>query len=246
MKIELDEGFSFGIGAFETIAVEKGKMLFWEAHLKRLEGALKFLRLGSLEEHKITIEKLNDYIRKNKINHGACKLSVSKENCILEKRKNPYTKKMQERGFKMDFSEVRRNETSPFTAYKTLNYSDNIFEKQRAKEAGMDERIFLNTKSQISEGTVSNIFFVKDGKIITPSDSSGLLPGIIRKYLCHTENVTKTQIYKDEIVGYEECFVTNSLMGIMPVRQLDTKVFKKRIVTDEIIKKYELFKEEML
>ncbi len=246
MKIELDEGFSFGIGAFETIAVEKGKLLFIEAHLKRLEAALQFLQLGSLEKRKITIEKLNDYVRKNQMDHGACKLSVSKENCLLEKRKNPYTKKMYEIGFKMDFSEVLRNETSPFTSYKTLNYIENIFEKQRAKKAGMDERIFLNTKGQISEGTVSNIFFIKGGKIITPSDSSGLLPGVIREYLCCTENVTKTTIHKDEIAGCEECFITNSLMGIMPVHQLGTKVFEKRTVTDDLIKKYERFKEKMI
>lgn len=46
------------------------------------------------------------------------------------------------------------------------------------------------------------------------------LDGIIREYLCNTESVTETIIYKNEIEQYEECFITNSLMGIMPVRQL--------------------------
>lgn len=44
----------------------------------------------------------------------------------------------------------------------------------------MDERIFLNTKGQICEGTVSNIFFVRDGRIYTPAIDSGLLPGTVR------------------------------------------------------------------
>lgn len=244
MKIELDEGFSFGLGAFETIAVEEGKLLFLEPHLSRLEAALQFLELGTLKSHNITTTKLENYIRQNNIRDGACKLSVSKENVILEYRKNPYTENMRSAGLQMDFSEVCRNETSPLTAYKTLNYADCILEKRRAVNAGMDERIFLNTKGQICEGTVSNIFFVQELKIITPGRGCGLLPGIIREYLCRTESVTEAVIYKDEIKKYEECFVTNSLMGIMPVRQLGTKRFEKRTVTDTLIKKYEVLKKQ--
>ena len=108
----------------------------------------------------------------------------------------------------------------------------------------MDERIFLNTKNQISEGTVSNIFFVKNGKIFTPALFCGLLPGIIREYLCNTESVTETIIYKNEIEQYEECFITNSLMGIMPVRQLAQKRFEKRTMTDKLIEKYDTFKSQ--
>lgn len=244
MKIEFDEGFSFGIGAFETISVEEGKLLFLEQHLNRLDKALNFLHLGNLNEYKITVEKLTDYVRENHIICGACKLTVSKKNILLEHRKNPYTEKMRKIGFQMDFSEVRRNETSPLTAYKTLNYADCMLERCSAVQIGMDERIFLNTKDQISEGTVSNIFFVKNGKIFTPALFCGLLPGIIREYLCNTESVTETIIYKNEIEQYEECFITNSLMGIMPVRQLAQKQFEKRTMTDKLIEKYDTFKSQ--
>ena len=49
MKIEFDEGFSFGIGAFETISVEDGKLLFLEQHLNRLDKALNFFTFGKFE-----------------------------------------------------------------------------------------------------------------------------------------------------------------------------------------------------
>mgnify|MGYP000553325310 FL=1 len=66
----------------------------------------------------------------------------------------------------MDFSSVRRNETSPLTAYKTLNYGDCILEKRGAGKAGVDERIFLNTRGELAEGTLSNVFFLKEGKLV--------------------------------------------------------------------------------
>lgn len=70
-----------------------------------------------------------------------------------------------------------RNETSPLVYHKTLNYGDCILEKRAAAAAGINEKVFVNTKGQISEGTVSNIFFVRKNMIYTPQLSCGLLPG---------------------------------------------------------------------
>ena len=180
-----------------------------------------------------------DYVKQQKLTDGACKLTVSKENVVFQQRQNPYTDDIRKTGFVMDFSSVRRNETSPLTAYKTLNYGDCILENRQAHGLGMNERIFLNTKGQISEGTVSNIFFVRSGKLYTPDLSCGLLPGILREYLCETENVEEAVIYPAELGQYEECFVTNSLMGIMPVNQLGEWKSESREVTNQLLKKYE-------
>ena len=239
MEITLDEGYSFGLGAFETIAVKDGRLLFLDRHLRRLDRALHFLQIGTLDERGITEKQVMDYVKQQKLTDGACKLIVSKENVVFQKRQNPYTDGIRKTGFMMDFSSVRRNETSPLTAYKTLNYGDCILENRRAHGEGMNERIFLNTKGQISEGTVSNIFFVRNGKLYTPDLSCGLLPGILREYLCETENVEETVIYPTELGRYEECFVTNSLMGIMPVKQLGEWKAESREVTNQLLKKYE-------
>lgn len=50
MEITLDEGYSFGLGAFETIAVKDGKLIFLDRHLRRLDRALHFLKIGTLDE----------------------------------------------------------------------------------------------------------------------------------------------------------------------------------------------------
>ena len=239
MEITLDEGYSFGLGAFETIAVKDGKLIFLDRHLRRLDRALHFLKIGTLDERGITEKQVIDCVKQQKLKDGACKLTVSKKNVVFQQRQNPYTDDIRRTGFVMDFSSVRRNETSPLTAYKTLNYGDCILENRQAHGLGMNERIFLNTKGQISEGTVSNIFFVRSGKLYTPDLSCGLLPGILREYLCETENVEEAVIYPAELGQYEECFVTNSLMGIMPVNQLGEWKSESRKVTNQLLKKYE-------
>ena len=241
MKIELDQGYQFGLGAFETIALEHGHPVFLERHLNRLEKAAEFLKLGSPESHGITCEKVLDYlvnIAEEEKQHGALKIMLSEKNVVFQVRGNHYREEQYRQGFVMDFSEIRRNETSPLVGYKTMNYGDCILEKRAAAKAGMDERIFLNTCEEISEGTISNIFFVRGGKLETPAMGCGLLPGIIREYLCETEEAEETVIYQEMLNHYEECFVTNSLMGIMPVKQLGDRTFTQFGRTLDLREKY--------
>ena len=262
MKITLDEGFQFGLGAFETIAVEAGKPIFLDKHLKRLERAAEFLYLGTLSERGITEKQILRYLEEqaqlpesranfanmtqlpesrenfSDITHCALKIMLSKENVVFSMRANPYTPEQYEKGFVLDISPVKRNETSSLVYYKTMNYGDCILEKRNAVAAGVDERLFLNTKDQICEGTVSNIFFVKQGKLYTPEIRCGLLPGILREYICETQHVEETIIYPEDLKEYEECFVTNSLMGIMPVRQIEETSFTEEKVTQTLLAKY--------
>ena len=166
-------------------------------------------------------------------------LLIFVERAFAEVCWNHYTPENYEKGFTMDVSKVKRNETSPLVYHKTMNYGDCILEKRNATAAGMDERLFLNTKEQVSEGTVSNVFFVRNGVICTPQVSCGLLPGILREYLCETEDVEETDIYVQDLKRYQECFVTNSLMGIMPVRQIGGIRFEEDRVTKELMRKYQ-------
>lgn len=263
MKITLDEGFQFGLGAFETIAVEAGKPIFLDKHLKRLERAAEFLRLGTLSERGITEKQILRYLEEqaqlpesrenfanmtqlpesrenfSDITHCALKIMLSKENVVFSMRANPYTPEQYEKGFVLDISPVKRNETSSLVYHKTMNYGDCILEKRNATAAGVDERLFLNTKDQICEGTVSNIFFVKQGKLYTPDTRCGLLPGILREYICETQHVEEAIIYPEDLKEYEECFVTNSLMGIMPVRQIEETSFTEEKVTQTLLAKYQ-------
>ena len=129
------------------------------------------------------MERTAEWIGENCPEHSACKILLTQENLMMRLRPNPYGPARYARGFRMDFSAVRRNETSPLTGHKTLNYGDCILEHRAAAAAGMDERIFLNTRGKLAEGTVSNLFLVSGGRIYTPALSCGLLPGVLRSYL---------------------------------------------------------------
>ena len=111
---------------------------------------------------------------------------------------------------------------------KSLNYLDNILSKNRAKKNGAEEAIFLNTKGYITEATTSNIFLINDNLLMTPSVECGILPGITRQIVLEIALKLKLKIKCKKILPKEifkanEIFLTNSLIEIVPVVEINKR-----------------------
>lgn len=235
MEIRADNGYFAGIGVFETIDVVEGHCVFLASHLERLNASAKYFQLDKA----VSQQEVAEYLEPYGAYSGALKITLSPENTIFSRRENPYQTRQDTPGFTLTFSEVRRNETSPFTYHKTLNRGENAWEKAQAQERGFDEVIFLNTGGEIAEGAVTNIFFVKEGGIFTPRVSCGLLNGILRQYVIKNYTVTETAIHYQALEKFTECFITNSLMGIMPVQSLGHKNFSQQTTALKLQADYE-------
>ena len=240
MLIELDEGYSFGLGLFETILLYKGKPVFLDEHLARINKSITNLEL---KIEKLEKDEVFQYLNKNKniLEYEVLKIVLSEKNRLFLKREYTYTEKDYQRAFSLNISEVRRNENSIFTFHKTLNYGDNILEKRESQKLGYDEPIFLNNKNQITEGAISNIFIVVGDKIYTPKLSCGLLNGIVRQYIVSNYDVIESEIDLEFLNNADEIFLTNSLFGIMPVNNLEKKVFKSQEISKNILQNYKKY-----
>ena len=232
--IALDNGYRFGLGAFETIAIEEKKPVFYHQHLRRLEDALKQLQV----EHKDycreeVMAKIRSLAADSTWRRAAVKVIVSEKNIVYSLRENPYKTEMYEQGAAIKLSKVMRNESSPLTYLKTLNYGDNHLEKTKAQREGYDEVIFLNTGGLLTEGAVSNLFCVKDNVIYTPAVACGLLNGMMRQHIMNTETVKEAAILEQQLFQFDELFLTNSLMGI-----IDGRLLKNRETGSKLRRKY--------
>jgi len=244
MLIELDEGYSFGLGLFETILLYNGKPVFLDEHLARINKSIIDLELNidKLEKDEV-FQYLNN--NKNTLEYEVLKIVLSEKNRLFLKREYIYTEKDYQRAFSLNISEVIRNESSIFTFHKTLNYGDNILEKRKSKKLGYDEPIFLNSKNQITEGATSNIFAAVEDKIYTPKLSCGLLNGIVRQYIVSNYDVIEKEIDIEFLNNADEIFLTNSLFGIMPVNNLEKKFFKSQEISKNILQNYKKYLENI-
>lgn len=235
MQITLDEGYQFGLGVFETIAVERGTPLLLDWHLERLCGSMEALGI----RQSVTTSGVLSWLSGQTAEHHALKIMASAENLLFTLRPNPYTPAQIQAGFRLAYSSIYRNETSPLVRHKTLNYGDCILEKRRAKTFHADELIFCNSRGEICEGTTTNIFFARDGKLYTPPVASGLLPGIMRRFILAHFPVTQRPLSREDAQNMDECFVTNSLMGVMPVNALAQKEYARGPVSQSCLEAYQ-------
>ncbi|MDD6373318.1 MAG: aminotransferase class IV [Bifidobacteriaceae bacterium] len=240
--VEADDGMFFGLGAFETIAVEDDAPALLPWHAERMSEALRFLGIRTREGREWDVARclamLRDacanpgggYVGGDRSTRRVVKVTVTERNVIVSHRSNPYDGMSRKRGFVCRVSSVRRNETSPFTLRKTLNYGDCIFEKRAARRDGVDEPIFLNSHGLVTEGATSSVFAVlgdpaqylggRGGVVVTPPVRDGLLPGVMRRYVMQGWRVEERSLTLDDLCAAQEMFVTNSLMVAMPVRSL--------------------------
>ena len=232
----LDEGIFFGKGVFETILFLE-KPIFLKEHIERLKNGMKELGLEELEE-----EMLLDYISLNFIKNKAVKILVTPQNIIITEREIPYVEEDYIQGSSLKLSNVRRNSTSMLCYIKSTNYIENIIEKNKAKEDGFKDVLFLNENGYLSETSCANIFIVKNNEIYTPKVSCGLLNGIIRMWVVENFSVIEKELTLDDLKNADEVFLTNSLMGIMKVKKFEDIEYNN----NKIIKNVQLAYQEII
>ena len=227
-KINLDNGFFFGMGLFETIKVVNRKPIFLKEHINRINNSLKCFNIDQV----IVEEDITDFIEGHSEESYALKLSVSEKNKIITTRKDPYNNKTFGE-VRLNFANTLRNSTSKMVYHKTFNYMENILEKRRATEKGYFEPIFLNENGYIAEGAVSNIFFIRDEKMFTPKLSTGILNGVMRSFFIEHFDVEEVLIKKEDLEKFDSGFITNSLMGYVEFDSLGEFNFIRSKITDE-------------
>ncbi|MCM8818817.1 MAG: aminotransferase class IV [Candidatus Omnitrophica bacterium] len=258
----LKRGFLYGDGIFETMISFNKKIFRFQQHWDRMVFGAKVCNLEVPNKkliEKLIVDNLKEglcYIRLNLWRKRPNTISTEKEKetnfLIIIRDFKPYPEKFYKEGMVCGLSKkIRRNNYSIISKIKSLNFLENIILKIEAEKERCDDMIVLDSSGYISEGSVSNIFFVKDNFIYTPSVECGCLEGITRRVIfeiSEKENIkVKEGRFKiDFLSDCDEVFLTNTLMGIMPVKEIKGYFKVKKIsFTENLIKKYkEIFIKE--
>jgi aminodeoxychorismate lyase len=255
---ELKRGFLYGDGIFETLISNNFKIFRFDEHWQRLKFGSEICNLKLPEKIKIKnlilenlkkIEEGRYYIRINLWRKFPENFSPKKNKqtnyLIIIRKLKPYPEKFYRKGIRCIVSEkIKRNEKSVISRIKSFNFLENIILKIEAEKEKCDDSIVLNSSEYISEASVANIFFVRDKKLYTPSLKCGCLAGITRKIVFEITRSEKIKIEEgffklNFLKKCEEIFLTNTVMGIMPVREIkgyfEAKSFE---TTKELIEKY--------
>ena len=234
-----DRGFLLGDGLFETIHAFSGRTPFLERHWDRLKLGFSILDIPfflSLEHLQSAVEKV---LKANKLENceAALRLTVTRgsgpRGLLPPKQASPSLlltafpyQRVKKEAFSSIVASTRRNEYSPLSRIKSLCYLDNVLAKQEASKRGKDEALLLNSKGKIVGASAANIFFFKEGKLFTSDIHEGALPGITRHIIIETAQkeclpIVYQSLGIKDLSLVEEAFLSNSLMGVMPLVEID-------------------------
>jgi branched-chain amino acid aminotransferase len=237
-----DHGFLYGDGIYETMRVYDGVVFLIDEHMKRLRRSASLIGLdipksddairGAIYDTLLANVLSDAYIRLT-ISRGYGEIGLDPDLCkeptfviIAEKFKN-YPRSYYEEGIRLKIASVRRNLKEALNPQiKSLNFLNNILAKIEAKKADANEAIMLNASGHLAEGTVSNIFFLKNNILHTPSIECGILDGITRALVIdlavkNAIPAKEGEFRPGELYEASEVFITNSTMEIMPVSRVD-------------------------
>ena len=117
-----------------------------------------------------------------------------------------------------------RNERGALTGVKSTSYGDNVKALAYAKARGGGEAIFGNLAGNLCEGTGSNIFVVRGGRLLTPTLASGCLAGVTRALVLEWCGGEETDLPLSALYEAEEAFLTSTTRDVQPIRLVDGRV----------------------
>ena len=239
-----DHGFLYGDGVYETLRAYQGRIFMLQEHLARLERSARLIGLSIPLDGGQWAPILAEVLHRNNLSAAYIRITVSRGEgaigldpglcqsptlVVIAQPLPSYPPSLYDQGIALIIATIRRNLPQALPPHvKSLNFLNNILAKREASEVKAFDAVMLNAEGNLAECTTSNLFFVKEGLVCTPSRACGILDGITRNVVLRfateqgipSEEGTYTP---DNLFSADECFLTNTTMEIMPVRAVDDR-----------------------
>jgi branched-chain amino acid aminotransferase len=243
-----DHGLLYGDGVFEGIRAYNGVVFKLKEHIDRLFRSAKVIMLDIPLTKGEMINAVLETLRKNNLRDAYIRLVVTRGvgDLGLDPRKcqkptviiitdtiKLHASEAKEKGIRVMLVWVRRDPVDATShEVKSLNYLNSILGKIEANIAGFDDAVCLDKNGHVSEGVGENLFIVKNGKIITPPSSTGLLVGITRGVAIKLAEklgypVIESNITPTDLFTADEAFFTGTAAEIVSIVEVN-----KRIIGD--------------
>ncbi|MEM1354586.1 MAG: aminotransferase class IV [Planctomycetota bacterium] len=250
-----DAGLQHAVGLFETMFCYQGRVFRLDQHLKRLKRSAEVLGLAATLDPAPLADAVRQTIDANQLDHARLRLTLTAGTLsMLRQEGAPAVKVTQtvavvpseptqfdpayfEQGVGVTVYKQAANPFDDTAGHKTLNYWPRLRSLRQAAAAGCSETIWLSITNHLASGAVSNLFLVKDGRLLTPiahgeekeqSLPAPVLPGVTRRAVIETAEsmgitVERRMLSVEELLEADEVFLTNSNWRVLPVVRVEQR-----------------------
>ncbi|MDE2310060.1 MAG: aminodeoxychorismate lyase [Betaproteobacteria bacterium] len=237
-----DRGLLYGDGVFRTLRASNGRALHWPLHYRKLQHDCAALGIVCPDVALLSAE-LNDLL----VQHpdGVVKLIVTRGEGM--RGYAPPVQSMPARiwdvspmpgypadwaryGIKARLCQLRLSQQPRLAGIKHLNRLENVLAAAEWDDADIAEGVLLDAQGNVIEGTRCNLFMVRDGELLTPDLSRCGVAGVQRERVMewaakHNVPCRVEQFGLAELLAADEVFLVNSVIGLWPVRELQSRTW---------------------
>jgi branched-chain amino acid aminotransferase len=255
-----DAGLLHGAGVFTTMRAYGARVFRLARHLQRLRNSCEALFIPLQFRDEQLASAAAELLERNGLGDARFRLTVTRgtvaqdplhgmrvePNVFLTATElDPYPAEYYEKGLTVIvLDEQKLNPYDLQAGHKTLNYFSRLAALREANRRGAGEALWFNVHNYLQSGSISNVFLVEDGKLVTPPtaddlrdppvagevpyEKSAVLPGITRLTVIELAraagiDVQTAAVDIDRLLGAQELFLTNSIMGVMPVCRIERR-----------------------
>lgn len=257
-----DAGLTHAAGLFETMRAYHGRVMRINDHLERLLASAATLDLLIPVTAAQLQHAVYEVLDANKLKEARIRLVVTPGNVprpdqveVVEShptilatatKVQPHPAEQYTSGWRVCISPYKTNRLDPLSGHKTLAYLPRLMAMKDAASRRCNESLWFTTENTLAEGSVCNVFVVKEGVIRTPPVNTPILPGTVRKAVIEQARdacipVEETAIDITMLLEAQEVFLTGSVLEVMPVTGIEKHVVgdgKPGAVTRRVMEMY--------
>ncbi len=227
----------YGKGIFTTIAIRGGQPFLWNKHWRRLGNDAKTVGIDiSAYSEQDTLNHLATSIDNDAVVNGRARLTFLDESPspiwpsdspskttlhIMTGDLRPMPEE-----FRLSVSPYTVNSRSPLAGVKSCNYLENLLAIEEAATRRFHEAVRVNERGFITGGCMSNIFWLKDEVLYTPTLATGCLPGTTREFVLENLECQEVATTIDELEKANAIFLMSAGLGIIQIAEYKTKRMK--------------------
>jgi len=241
--IASDRALLYGDGIFTSIAVNQGQSLFLEQHLSRLTSDAKKLKIDNIPLSNIKSEIQALAKQQGK---GIIRVTLSRSSgergyhCataqpvywFIVSEWPEHIEKCREDGIKVRICDYQLSRNSRLAGIKHCNRLEQVMARNEWSDDSIQEGLVFDTMHNVIEGTMSNLFLIKNNELFTPDLTFAGVNGIIRQQIIQIAEVKNIpthigDISSEQLFAADEIFLTNAVIGIWPVTRLEQQRYSE-------------------
>ena len=226
-----------GVGLFETLRAYDGRAFAMDRHIARMKASAEKLNMPVLEQIERVPDAVEQVMEANRLRNARVRFTVTPPGqmepadeptlLVAGQETGGYPQELYERGMAVyACTDYRQSRQDPLAGHKTTSYFSRLLVLRDGQDRACGEALWFTPENCLAEGSISNVFIVKDGRLLTPPLDTPVLPGITRAIVIELAGQASIAVEErsctiNDVLEADELFLTNAIMEIMPVVRVE-------------------------